>query len=126
MEKKPISHFVAGLIVGSVAIILFLIYYFTGLSFRSNAWSYIPALMTIGLIIYFVLQYGKANFNNLTFGNLFGYGFKTTAIFAIIMTAFMILVLYIFPDYKEKFMEAMSNQLNKQNNLQEEQKEMAL
>ncbi|MEJ7738586.1 MAG: DUF4199 domain-containing protein [Chitinophagaceae bacterium] len=126
MENKPTSHIVAGTIVGAVAIILFLVYYYTGLSFKRNFWGWIPALVTLGLIVFFVIQYGKANNDRLTFGRLFNYGFKTTAIFALIMTLFTVLVVYLFPEYKEKFMEEMYNQMDTNSNIPEEQKETAL
>lgn len=126
MEKKPVSHITAGLIVGAVGITLFLIYYLAGLSFKTNFYSWIPLLITIGLIIFFVVQYAKANNNNLTFGRLFGYGFRTTIIYTLLMTAFLFIVLYLFPDYKTQYLEVVGNQMDMNNNLNEEQRDVSL
>lgn len=88
--NKPVSYFAAGTIVGSADIILFFIYHSFGLSFETNFWSWIPYLLTIGLIIFIILRYSNVNRNNynLTFGSLFKYGFKTTVIFTLLMTVF--------------------------------------
>jgi len=123
METKPTSHIVAGTIIAVVGVVFFLVYHFLGLSFERNFWSWIPSLITTGLIIFFVMQYGKANNHHLTFGQLFGYGFKMTIIFTLIMTLFMAIVVYFFPDFKEKSLEAMYNQMDKQGNISEEQRD---
>ncbi len=126
MEPKPISHITAGIILSVISIVLFFVYYYTGLTFEKSFWSWLPIIITVGLIIFFVLQFGKSRHDHVTFGNLFSYGFKTTAIFAIIMTIFMIVMVYLFPEYKEKMIEQITAQMEKQNNLPEEQKETAI
>lgn len=126
MEKKPVSHITAGLIIGAVAIVLFLTYYYTGLLFKTNFLAWIPSLVTIGLIVFFVLQYGKANNNNVTFGMLFGYGFRTTIIYTLLVTTFMFVFLYLFPDYKTQYMESFANQMDMNKDVNEEQRDMTL
>lgn len=127
MEKKPVSYFMVGTILGVVSIALFLAYYFSGLAFERGALSWVPSLISIGLLIYFIIQYSNAHRNNVTFGSLFGYGFKSTIIWTLIMVVFILLALYIlFPDYKEKALEVAREQMNKQSNLSEDQKDTAL
>lgn len=126
MEKKPVSYFLVGIVLGLVSIILFLGYYFTGLAYERNFVAWIPTLVSIGLLIYFVTQYSKANGYNLTFGGLFSYGFRSTIIWTLIVVVFMFLVLYIFPEYKVKFMEQMNTQMDQRSNLSEAQRDAAI
>ena len=126
MEKKPVSYFVVGAILGMISVILFLVYYFTGLAFQQNALSWLPTLISIALLSYFVVQYSNALNHNVTFGSLFGYGFRSTIIWTLIVVVFTFVILYIFPDYKEKFMEQVSLRMDKQSNLTEEQRDAGL
>ncbi|HEX8331833.1 MAG TPA: DUF4199 domain-containing protein [Segetibacter sp.] len=123
MEKKPISHFVVGLIIGLVLVATFLIFYFTGRSFEKDALSYIPSLLFVIILIFSIVQYSKANNHNVTFGSCFSYGFKATAIAALIMALFMFIFLYTFPDYKEQFVAFMTEELEKSEAVDDEQKE---
>ncbi len=106
-QKKPISHFIAALVIAGVLIIYSFFLYFTGNHLDTGlAWvSYI--FMVAGLIV-FINLYGKALNNRVTFGNLFSYGFKTTAFLTLIMIAFTIIFFLIFPDIKEKMIETTS------------------
>lgn len=116
-----------GTILGVVSIILFLVYYFTGLAFQRGGLTWLPPLISIGMLIYFIIQYSNANGNNVTFGGLFGYGFRSTIIWTLIMFVFMLLVLYlIFPDYKQKAIDVAIAQMEKQSNLSEQQRDTAM
>ncbi len=126
MKSKPISHFVAGAVLAGAAILLFLTYYYMGLSFVSNFLTYIPPLVTISLMVFFVIQYANALDNDVTFGTLFGYAFKTTTIFALIMVAFLFAVNSLLPAYREAFMENMSRQMVSDDKLTDEQRELAI
>ena len=123
MEKKPVSYFVVGTILGMASIVLFLAYYFSGLAFQKGALSWLPSVIAIGILIFFIIQYSNANRNNVTFGGLFGYGFKSTIIWTLIVFVFMLLALYvIFPDYKQKALEMATAEMEKQSNLSEDQR----
>lgn len=126
MEKKPVTHFVVGVIIALVLIVFFLAYYYTGNAFKKSAISYIPTLFFVGAIIYSVIQFSNANNHNVTFGNCFGYGFKATAIVAIIMTAFLAIFIYAFPDYRENFMQFMQSEMDKNKDITDEQREKGL
>ncbi|RZL26426.1 MAG: DUF4199 domain-containing protein [Pedobacter sp.] len=127
MEKKAISHFVAGIIIGLVLIVFFLAFYFTGNTFNKGPLSYLPTLIFMGALIYFIIQWANANNNNVTFGQCFKYGFKTTAIVAIIMTIFIAAFIFALPEYKEKFVEFMSSEMEKESSqITDDQKEKAL
>lgn len=124
-QKKPISHFIAALIIAAVLIIYTIALQFTGNQQNTGlAWvSYIFIL--IGLIV-FINLYGKALNNQVTFGNLFSYGFKTTAFLALIMIAFTVIFFLIFPDIKEKMFDLAKQKMEEQGNLSDSQIEQGL
>lgn len=126
MEKKPVSYFVVGTVLGMVSIVLFLAYYFAGMAFDKNFLTWIPTLVSIGLIIYFVVAYSNALHHNVTYGTLFGYGFRSTIIWTLIVVVFIAIFLYIFPDYKEKFIEQMTLQLDQRSDLSESNRDTAI
>jgi uncharacterized membrane protein YphA (DoxX/SURF4 family) len=65
--------------------------------------------------------------HNVTYGNCFSYGFKTTAIVAIIMAIFLAVFIYAFPDYKASFMQFMTDEMEKSNsNISDEQQEKGI
>jgi hypothetical protein len=99
-SKKPISHIVAGLIIAGILIIFSCIVYFSGLQDSGINWLQYLIIIT-GLAI-FINLYGKAMNYQPTFGNLFSYGFKTTAFIALIIIAFFVIFFLAFPDVKEK------------------------
>ena len=117
--KKPISHLVAGLIIALVLIIFSCIVYFSGLQNTGINWLQY-AIILAGLII-FINLYGKALNNQVSFGNLFSYGFKTTAFLALIVIAFFVIFFLAFPDIKEKGMEMARQKMEERGNLTEDQ-----
>lgn len=100
MEKKPISHIAAGAIIGAAMVIYTLLIQFTGQA-TNKALGFLSLLIIVGMLIYFIIQYGKANGDTLTFGKLFVYGFKATALIALIVGLFNIVFYMVFPEYKE-------------------------
>ncbi len=126
MQKKFTSHIVAGAIIGGVMIGLLVLYYYTNLIFESNYISFIPPLVTILMVTLFVIKYGNDNGGNVTFGNLFGYGFRITIIFALTMTAFFFIILNFFPEYKQGYMQVMIKRMNMQSDLTPDQRQATL
>lgn len=101
MEKKPLSHIVAGVIIGAVMIIYSL---FLQLADQANnkPLGFLSYLIIIAMLIVFILQYGKANNDDKTFGQLFSYGFKASAVSAILSIAFMAIFFIVFPEYRRR------------------------
>ncbi|HEV8284115.1 MAG TPA: DUF4199 domain-containing protein [Chitinophagaceae bacterium] len=124
-QKKPISHIVAGLILAAVLIIYSIGLTFLGLNANpALAWlTYL--ILIIGLIV-FINLYGNANDNQVTFGNLFAYGFKTTAVVTCIFILFLVLFNLIFPDLREKGFEAARKQMEDRGKLTDEQIDQGL
>jgi len=62
----------------------------------------------------------------MTFGNLFAFGFKTSAVLTIIFILFLIIFNMLFPDLKEKGFEMMRGQLEEQGKISDSQIDDAL
>lgn len=126
MEKKKVSHFIAGLTTGAVYIILFVIYYYEGLAFAQNFWIvFAPYFISFAMIITAVALYGKSKNNFVTFGELFNYGFKTTSIFVLLVTVFMFFFVK-YSGYKEQFEAQIANSIKNEVNLDSKKKQLAL
>ena len=122
MEKKQVPHMVVGLIIALVIVILFLSFYYTGNAFNKGPLSWLPICVFGGGIIFSVVQFAKANNHNVTFGSCFSYGFKATAIIAIIMAIFVFCFITFVPEYKEQFVEYLRSEMEKKSgNLDEDQ-----
>ncbi len=125
MEKKPVTHFTAGIIIAAIMIVYSLILNFTGLM-ANQALGFVSYVILLAGIIYFVLQHANARDNTATFGNLFSFGFKTTAIATLILIAFQIIFFLIFPEYKEKIADIARENMQKQGKATEEQIEQGM
>ena len=115
-QKKPINHIVAGLIIGLVLIAYSCALYFTNVQ-QTGIYGWLPIIfILIGLIV-FVNLYGKALNNEVTFGNLFAYGFKTTAFLTLVVIAFTVVFFLLFPEIKEKGLESVRQRMEEKGNL---------
>jgi len=112
----------AGLILALISIVTFVAFYVTGRSFDKSGLSYLPMLLVVGLLIFFVIKYSNDKDNNVTFGNCFGYGFKSTAIMALIVFAFVLIFVLVQPSYKQEFLDFMSAEMDKDPKITEDQK----
>ena len=71
-------------------------------------------------------MYARSKNNFVTFGELFSYGFKATAVYTVIFIGFLILVNLMFPEFKQSAIEAVRNEMENQKNYNEDQAEMAI
>lgn len=126
MEKKPLTPVIAGLILGLISVVAFLAFYFAGRSFERDAISYLPMLLVVGLLIFFIIKYSNDKENNVTFGNCFGYGFKATAVMAIVVFVCSLIFVLAQPAYKEEFMNFMAEEMNKNPDVTDEQRETTM
>jgi hypothetical protein len=108
--KKPITHITAGLIIAALIVLFAIITNFLGLT-QQKGLGALQYLIILGGLILFVNQYGKANNYTESFGNLFAFGFKTTAVFTAIYIVFIVIFFLIFPDIKEKSLEMARQQM---------------
>ena len=121
MEKKPITPLVAGLIIGLASIVLFLVYYFTGLVFQQGITAWLPAVVFIVLVIVFISMWSNAKNNFVTFGSCFGFGFKTVCIATLISFFFVLIFIYLSPDYREQSLRMMRDKMRENKQVTDEQ-----
>jgi hypothetical protein len=126
MEKKPLSYFVPGVLLGLISVVLFLVYYFMGLTFKSQAINFLPAALFIGLIIYFIIKWSNDNDNNITFGQGFGYGFKIVVITTLIVFVFTLVFILAFPDFKTQYIDSVREKVNSNPRVPDDQREKAI
>jgi hypothetical protein len=112
MEKK-VSHITAGLVIAGALIIYSMILTFMDLS-GNQALGFMSLLILLAGLIYFVMQYGKSVDHTATFGQLFSFGFKATAVATIIVIVFQVLFFLVFPEYRDKMEEISREQMYKQ------------
>lgn len=124
-ERKPVSHVSAGLIIAALLVVFAIIVQFMGLA-QNQALGLLQYALIIGGLVYFVTQWGKAHNYTLSFGNLFAYGFKATAVFTIINIVFLIIFFLLFPEMKEKSFEMMRETMEKNPKMSEEQIDQAI
>ena len=124
-QTKPVSHVVAGLIIAAAVIVLSIVMNFAGSSAQTSA-GWLNYIVIIGGLIYFVNRHGKETNYTATFGNLFSFGFKATAVYTILFIVFLIIFNLLFPEFKEKAMQMAQERLESQGKLSEEQIDQAL
>jgi len=117
--KKPISHFVAGLIIGAALILYSLILNFTGKG-QDKTLGWIAYLLFIAGLIMFINMYGNAKNNDVTFGGLFSYGFKTTAIATLIIVLCLVVIISVMPEFKQKILDAMRKGMEDQGKMDDD------
>lgn len=121
MEQKVTSHVVKGLILSLILIVYGLALYFTD-SLMNKGLGMIQYLIIIGGIIWGCIDYAKQKAGDVTFGNVFGYGFKIAAVITVILVIYSVLSMnYLFPDMKEKMLEISRQQIEQNNKLSEAQ-----
>ena len=124
MENKN-THIMYGFITGIVMVIIGLIIYLAGWAFKPgmNYISYIPFL--IGIILN-GMAFSKANDGFITFGNAFLSCFKAAMIVTIVIVAWSIASMYLFPEMKDKAMEIARESMAKRPGATDEQIEMGM
>ena len=119
-QKKPINPVVAGIIISAIMIIISLVIYFMDL-YKYRALSWLGYLFMVVLLIVFVNLYGNAKNNEVSFGGLFGYGFKATLIISVLLPLFSFIFFMAFPEIKEKIFEMTRQGMEEQGNVSDEQ-----
>jgi hypothetical protein len=109
MEKKVTTPVLAGLIISLILIAESVITYFTG-SYLQDWAKYVGfAILVIG-IVWAVINNAKEKSNNVTYGQLFGFGFKVAGVVTCITILYLLLSGVIFPDMKEKIIDVAKQQ----------------
>lgn len=111
MEKKVTTHFTKGLIIGLIMVAIGLVFQVLDIYERWVQWA------TLGLyliaIIWACVSYANDMEGNITFGKVFGHGFKTAAIVALIAIAAFAITYVIMPEIKDKAIEKAREEMAK-------------
>ena len=118
--KKPISHLVAGLIIAGILIVSSILISVIGTGTASRpGGGWISYLILIGGLVFFINKYGNDRENYASFGELFSYGFKATAMITLVFILFIVGIALLFPEFKEKALEAAQLEMESQKNYKE-------
>jgi hypothetical protein len=105
MENQVTSHIIKGVILSAISIVFAIIIYVFNL-YDMSALTYVSYALFLGGLIYGAILYSNQNNNNVTFGNVFAHGFKTTAVVIVITAIYTVVsVKFLFPDMLDKILE---------------------
>jgi hypothetical protein len=96
-----------------------LILNFTGKG-QDKTLGWIAYLLFIAGLIMFINMYGNAKNNEVTFGGLFSYGFKTTAIATLIIVLCLVVIISVMPEFKQKILDAMRKGMEDQGKMDDD------
>lgn len=120
MEQKILTPVIKGLVISLILIVISLIGYFANLDLQS--WFRWTSLgIFCAAIIWACIFFGKQSNDNITFGSDFVHGFKTSGVVACIMVLYSVLFLLIFPDMKERAIDATRKAMEENPGTTEEQ-----
>jgi len=126
MEKKVTPPWTKGLILSLVLIILNLALYFSGQA-QNKSLSWLSLVLLVVGIIIACTSFAKDMDGNVTFGNVFAHGFKTTAATAAIMIVYSILALKVlFPEMVDQIMNQARTDMEAKHTMSEEQINQAM
>jgi len=126
MEEQVTSHIIKGVILSIVSIVFSVIVYVFNL-YEMQSLSYLNYAIFLGGLIYGAILYSNENKNQVTFGNVFAHGFKTTSVIIVITTLYTILAFkFLFPDMLEKVLNISRKQMMKNPKMNDEMIEQAI
>ncbi len=126
MEKQITSHIVKGAILGGFTILFSIIVYVFNL-YAIQWLSWVSYAVIMGGIIYGNIVYANQNNNNVSFGNIFAHGFKTTAVLIVISVVYTLLSLKVlFPDMIDKIIDMTKIEMEKNPQMTDEIIEQAM
>ena len=126
MEEKVTSHIIKGVILSIISIVFSVIVYVFNL-YEMQSLSYLNYAIFLGGLIYGAILYSNENNNQVTFGNIFAHGFKTTSVIIVITTLYTVLAFkFLFPDMLDKVLEISRKQMIKNPKMNDEMIEQAM
>jgi hypothetical protein len=126
MEEKVTSHIIKGVILSIISIVFSVIVYVFNL-YEMQSLTYLNNSIFLGGLIYGAILYSNENKNQVTFGNVFAHGFKTTAVIIVITVFYTVLAFkFLFPDMMELMLTISRKQMLKDPKLTDEMIEQAM
>ena len=125
-NSQVTTHIVKGLILSAFSIVFSVVMYAFNL-FEYSWLTWVSTVVVMGGIIYGNILYANQNNNNVTFGNLFAHGFKTTAVLIVITTAYTVLAFKVFfPDMIDMILEISRKKMLENPQMTDEMIEQAM
>ncbi len=125
MENIVTTHIVKGLMLSAISVAFSIMVYVFNL-YEITWLNWINTAILMGGLIYCNILYANQNNNNVTFGNLFAHGFKTTAVVIVITTIYTFIAFkLLFPDMIDKILEMSRKQMEKNPKMTDEMIEQA-
>ncbi len=113
MDDQITKPAIKGLII-SLALIIFSVIILILKQEANRALSIIPLAILFGGVVWACLSYAKQMKGNVTFGNIFSHGFKTTALIAGVMSFWVFISLtFIFPEAFDRMMDIQREAMEK-------------
>jgi hypothetical protein len=126
MEEKVTSHIIKGVILSIISIVFSVIVYVFNL-YEMQSLTYLNYAIFLGGLIYGAILYSNENKNQVTFGNVFAHGFKTTAVIIVITVFYTVIAFkFLFPDMMELMLTISRKQMLKDPKLTDEMIEQAM
>jgi hypothetical protein len=126
MEEKVTSHIIKGVILSIISIVFSVIVYVFNL-YEMQSLTYLNYAIFLGGLIYGAILYSNENKNQVTFGNVFAHGFKTTAVIIVITVFYTVIAFkFLFPDMMELMLTISRKQMLKDPKLTDEMIEQAI
>jgi NADH:ubiquinone oxidoreductase subunit 6 (subunit J) len=126
MEKKVTSPVAKGLIISLILIVVGLAVYFTD-QMANKALGWVQYLLFMGAIVWACISYAKDMNANVSFGNVFAHGFKTTAVVIVIMAIYTLLATKVlFPEMVDKGIDQARAEMESQAKLSDSDIDNAL
>lgn len=103
MKNK--NHVVFGLSGAIIMIVIFLIQWFSQMPADTPLMKWLVTIVFAAVVIFGCLHYSKINNAQVTFGEVFGNGFKITSVIVLAFLVFYVAFVLIFPEYKDRMIE---------------------
>ncbi|MRG44062.1 DUF4199 family protein [Chitinophaga sp. SYP-B3965] len=111
MKTNNITY---GLIGAIILCVMFALQWFAKIPLDNMLYKWLPTAIFVLVVILGAMNFSKINEANVTFGQVFGNGFKTTAVITVIFALFFVLFILLFPDYKDVILDSsMAQSANK-------------
>jgi hypothetical protein len=115
MNQTPTTPAVKGILISLVLITMGLISHFAGLDLNKKMGA-IQYILFGGGLIWACISYSKQSNGNVTFGNTFAHGFKTTAAITAILAVYTYISLkFIMPETIDLTLDAATKDMAKNN-----------
>lgn len=111
---KITNNITYGLIGALILCVLFALQWFAKIPLDNVAFKWLPTAIFVLIIILGCINFSKINGADVTFGQIFGNGFKTTAVITVIFALFFVVFILLFPEYKEALLDSSMAQASNQ------------